>query len=121
MSVVQSNASRFTDPENLPPKPVYVFRGHVAEITALNFIRNDTQLVSGYHSLTSHSNCSDTDGWIVLWNMTSRRPTAVWKAHEASVLSIREWGMEKLITYGDEVSSFLTVEMDGTGRCLCGS
>jgi len=47
MSVVQSSASRFTDPDNLPPKPVYVFRGHVAEITALNFIRNNSRLVSG--------------------------------------------------------------------------
>lgn len=106
MSVVQSNASRFIDTENLPPKPVYVFRGHVAEITALNFIRNDALLVSGYHPLTSHSNCSDTDGWIVVWNMTSRRPTAVWKAHEASVLSVREWGVEKLITYRDEALLF---------------
>src|SRR5271156_5640551 len=99
MSVVQSQPGRFVEPENLPPKPVYVFRGHVAEITSLNFIRNKTRLVSGYALPCTHSNCSDTDGWIVIWNMTSRRPSAVWKAHGASVLSISEWGPETLITY----------------------
>jgi len=106
MSVVQSSASRFTDPDNLPPKPVYVFRGHVAEITALNFIRNNSRLVSGLQPSPAISDVSDTDGWIVVWHMTSRRPSAVWKAHEASVLSIREWGVEKLITYSDEAHSF---------------
>jgi hypothetical protein len=46
-AVVQGQKSRFVDPETLPPKPIYVFRGHVAEITALRFIRNNTRLVSG--------------------------------------------------------------------------
>ena len=50
-AMVQGQKSRFVDPENLPPKPIYVFRGHVAEITTLQFIRNNTRLVSGYHIL----------------------------------------------------------------------
>jgi len=46
MSGVQ-NKSRFVNPENLPPKPIYVLRGHIAEITSLRFLRNNTRLVSG--------------------------------------------------------------------------
>jgi hypothetical protein len=49
MSVVQSN-TRFVNPDSLPPKPIYVLRGHIAEITCLRFIRNNTRLVSGYHA-----------------------------------------------------------------------
>jgi hypothetical protein len=41
---------------------------------------------------------SDADGWVVLWDMATRRPATVWKAHDASVLSIRDWGSSKLIT-----------------------
>ena len=48
-AVIQGQKSRFVEPGNLPPKPIYVFRGHVAEITALQFIRNNSRLVSGYH------------------------------------------------------------------------
>jgi WD40 repeat protein len=45
------------------------------------------------------SNFSDADGWIVVWDMTSRRPIAVWKGHDAGVLSVHNWGEDKLITY----------------------
>jgi ASTRA-associated protein 1 len=37
--------------------------------------------------------------------MGTRRPLAVWRAHSASVLSIREWGCEKLVTYSDQSES----------------
>ena len=33
---------------NLPPSPIYVFRGHIAEITSLTFIRDNLYLASGY-------------------------------------------------------------------------
>lgn len=98
MSVIPGTSSRFMSPEDLPPSPIYVFRGHVSEITALQFIRDNTRLVSGYTSILCHAEYSDTDGWIVVWLMISRRPTAVWKGHDAGVLSIREWGTESLIT-----------------------
>jgi ASTRA-associated protein 1 len=99
MSLVSSKKTRFVDPQSLPPSPVYVFRGHVAEITAIQFIKTDTQFVSGHCILTHRADYSDTDGWIVGWDMASRRPNAVWHGHGASVLSIREWGTDKLITY----------------------
>lgn len=44
----------------------------------------------------------------------------MWKGHDASVLSIREWGADKLITYYS-VRSGLTLDMDGMGRYLYGS
>ena len=99
MSLVSGPRIRFMDPENLSPSPVYVFRGHVAEITAIQFIRNDTRFVSGHYILIHRANYRDTDGWIVVWDMASRRSNAVWQGHNASVMSIREWGAEKLITY----------------------
>src|SRR5271169_6174844 len=80
--------TRFVDSEKLPPSPQYVFRGQVAEITCLQFISDDQSVVSG-----------DAEGWVVVWRMSTRRPTAVWRAHEASVLSIHQWG-ERIITYG---------------------
>src|SRR5437667_472114 len=104
MSVIQTQKGRFVEPENLPPKPTYVFRGHVAEITALQFIRRNTRLVSGYPTLAIQTFLMhrDSDGWTVVWDMTSRRPATVWKAHDASLLTIRAWGCDKLITYRDE-------------------
>jgi hypothetical protein len=48
MSVAATQKSRFVDPDNLPPSPIYVFRGHVAEITAVSFLRNDSRLASGW-------------------------------------------------------------------------
>jgi ASTRA-associated protein 1 len=51
------------------------------------------------------SESRDSDGWIVVWNMSTRRPLAVWRAHNASVLSIREWTCEKLVTYSDQSES----------------
>lgn len=100
MSVVEGN-TRFVDPDSFPPKPIYVLRGHTAEITSLRFIRNNARLISGYRAkLDPFFNSSDADGWVVLWDMASRRPSAVWKAHDASVLSIRDWNGNKLITYG---------------------
>jgi hypothetical protein len=46
MSLVPGQKARFVDPLNLPPSPQYVFRGHVAEITAVEFIRNNSRLVT---------------------------------------------------------------------------
>lgn len=51
MSLVSGQRARFVDPEGLPPTPVYVFRGHVAEITALQFIKKDTRFASGHYIL----------------------------------------------------------------------
>ncbi|OBT68530.1 hypothetical protein VE03_01678 [Pseudogymnoascus sp. 23342-1-I1] len=74
-----------------PPEATYIFRGHAAQIHSTQFIRGNTRLVTG-----------DADGWIVLWGLASRRPTAVWRAHEAAILGVAEWGSDRLITHGKD-------------------
>lgn len=34
---------------------------------------------------------ADADGWVVVWNVSTRRPVAVWKAHEGAVMNVAEW------------------------------
>lgn len=71
----------------LPPaQPAYILRGHAAQIHSTTFIRSNSRLVTG-----------DADGWIVLWSLATKRATAVWRAHEAAILGVCEWG-ERLIT-----------------------
>lgn len=70
-----------------PAQPTYIFRGHTSQVHALHFFRQNTRLLSG-----------DADGWVVLWDMVIRRPTAVWKAHEKSILTLDHWGDERILT-----------------------
>ncbi|PGH02410.1 hypothetical protein AJ79_07642 [Helicocarpus griseus UAMH5409] len=62
----------------LPPAtPVYVLRGHSSPIHALRFYANNSRLIS-----------ADADGWVVVWNMGTKRAVASWKAHESAVLGV---------------------------------
>jgi WD40 repeat protein len=73
---------------SLPPaQPSYVLRGHAAQIHAVAFIKSNTRLVTG-----------DAEGWLIVWSLATKRATAVWKAHEGSIVGIGEWGPERLIT-----------------------
>lgn len=58
--------------------PVYILRGHVAPIHALHIFSQNLRLVSG-----------DADGWIVVWDLITKRPVTVWKAHEGAVLEVK--------------------------------
>ncbi|KAF2873307.1 WD40-repeat-containing domain protein [Massariosphaeria phaeospora] len=74
----------------LPPaQPAYIFRGHTSQIHSLQFVRGNTRLVTG-----------DADGWIVCWRLESKRPVAVWRAHDAAILGTAEWGPDKILTHG---------------------
>ncbi|RUS21038.1 hypothetical protein BC937DRAFT_93786, partial [Endogone sp. FLAS-F59071] len=42
----------------------------------------------------------DADGQVLVWDLKTRRTTVKWKAHKDSVLSIQEWGANRLITHG---------------------
>jgi WD40 repeat protein len=78
-------------PRNMPlspAQPVYILRGHSASIHAVLFIRSNSRLIT-----------ADAEGWIVLWNVSTRRPVAVWKAHEASILGAAPWGDDRIITW----------------------
>lgn len=70
-----------------PPTPTYVLRGHSSAIHALEFFASNTYLASG-----------DTDGWLVVWKLSSKRPVAVWKAHEGGLMQIKQWTGQTLIT-----------------------
>ncbi|ORY16787.1 WD40-repeat-containing domain protein [Clohesyomyces aquaticus] len=75
---------------SLPPaQPSYIFRGHSAHIHSVQIVRQNTRLLTG-----------DADGWIVYWKLESKRPVAVWKAHDAAILGTAEWGFDKIITHG---------------------
>lgn len=71
----------------LPPAtPVYVLRGHGAPIHALCFFGQNSKL-----ALAS----GDADGWIVIWSVVTKRPIAVWKAHEGAVLEVKGFFFEQ--------------------------
>lgn len=74
---------------NRPPTPAYIFRGHEAAIHALHFFHANHFFASG-----------DVNGWIVIWRLTTKRPVAVWKAHDAAVSGIKDWRGDRLITHG---------------------
>ncbi|KKZ59933.1 hypothetical protein EMCG_05252 [[Emmonsia] crescens] len=74
--------SALSEPElqtgKLPPAtPVYVLRGHASPIHALRFYSRNSRLISG-----------DAEGWVVVWNMSTKRAVASWKAHESAVLGV---------------------------------
>lgn len=74
--------------ELLPPaQPSFVLRGHSAQIHALHFTQGNNRLLT-----------ADADGWVVSWNLAFKRPVAVWKAHDNSVLAVGTWGRNRVIT-----------------------
>lgn len=72
----------------LPPaQPSYIFRGHGAAIHSVQMVRHNTRLLTG-----------DADGCVVLWKLESKRPVAVWRAHDAAILGTGEWLSDRVIT-----------------------
>ncbi|OLN81206.1 ASTRA-associated protein 1 [Colletotrichum chlorophyti] len=71
------------------PHPKSILRGHKAQVHALTFIRGNERLASG-----------DADGFVVLWDLTIMRPTAVWRPHKEAILGIEGWGHSRIITHG---------------------
>ncbi|EPE28353.1 WD40 repeat-like protein [Glarea lozoyensis ATCC 20868] len=73
------------------PQPSYILRGHASQIHSTSFIRQNTRLITG-----------DAEGWIVIWSIAIKRPVAVWRAHEGSILGTGAWGTNKIITHGKD-------------------
>lgn len=68
-----------TSQQSLPPAtPRYILRGHASAIQALHFFANNSRLIS-----------ADADGWLVLWDVPSKRARAVWQAHQGAVLEVK--------------------------------
>ena len=90
--------------ELLPPaQPAFILRGHSAQIHALHFTHGNTRLLT-----------ADAEGWVVSWNIASKRPVAVWQAHDQAILSVGSWSSDRIITcvHGQEV---LHVQADSKG------
>lgn len=60
-----------------PPTPKYILRGHTSPIQSLKFYAQNSRLVSG-----------DSDGWIVVWDMATKRAVGCWKAHGGAILCV---------------------------------
>jgi len=73
----------------LPIQPAYILRGHKAQIHALHFLHNNSRLLSG-----------DATGHVVLWDTSTKRAKAVWKAHDGGVLGFGIWDDDKVISHG---------------------
>ncbi|KAL9080754.1 MAG: hypothetical protein Q9157_000541 [Trypethelium eluteriae] len=72
-----------------PAQPVYVLRGHNSPIHAVAIIRHNSRLLTG-----------DADGWVSLWSLATKRAVAVWRAHQATILGLKEWGDDNIISQG---------------------
>lgn len=87
-SSVSSESTSTTTFKKLPPaQPVYILRGHTTAIHSIEFIRCNTRLITG-----------DAEGWVVLWDVVTKRPAVVWKAHGNAILRSTAWGRDKIIT-----------------------
>lgn len=71
-----------TMPPTPPPlQPTYILRGHAAPLHTVHFLA-PTRLAT-----------ADADGWLIIWDLASKRPIAVWRAHDgAAVLAVGNWG-----------------------------
>lgn len=105
-----------------PATPIYILRGHASPIHALHIYSQNLRLVSG-----------DANGWIVVWDLVTKRPMTAWKAHEGAILEARGFnvgsGATEIYTYDDSstpiwVSAILltsTIDMAATTNYVCGS
>ncbi|KAJ4986294.1 Dihydroxyacetone phosphate acyltransferase [Stagonosporopsis vannaccii] len=74
----------------LPPaQPSYILRGHASQVHSVQFVRQNTRLITG-----------DADGWVIYWKLETKRALAVWKAHDGAILGTAEWAHDKIITHG---------------------
>ncbi|KAG7928090.1 hypothetical protein KL925_001390 [Ogataea polymorpha] len=73
-------------------------RGHKDAISALQvfYVPSSLAALSGDREIqlmTPTLMSSDESGWIYWWDLTSRRPLGVWKAHNGNVLTIKQLGL----------------------------
>ncbi|PWW79492.1 WD40 repeat-like protein [Tuber magnatum] len=96
------SASKPPPATTAPAQPTYILRGHAAQIHSVHFYSSNTRLAT-----------ADASGWVILWSLLTRRATAVWKAHEGSVLKVDDWD-GKIVTHGRDNKLFVwRVEEEG--------
>ncbi len=72
-----------------PPQPVYILRGHAAQIHSVQFAHQNRRLLTG-----------DAEGWVVFWKVETKRALVVWRAHHGAILGTAQWRCDRIITYG---------------------
>ncbi|KAK3988213.1 ASTRA-associated protein 1 [Cladorrhinum sp. PSN332] len=72
-----------------PAQPKSILRGHKTQVHATAFVRNNERLLTG-----------DSEGFVVVWDLTIMRPRAVWQAHTKAILGIAGWGRDRIISHG---------------------
>lgn len=79
------------------PKQKASLRGHNAAITcSISF--------EDFNSNTNILVTSDENGWISCWDILTKRPIAVWRAHSSTVLSLLQIEQNLLLTHGKDSS-----------------
>lgn len=82
----------------------FSLRGHRAPISC----------ISTYDAIVASG---DRDGWIVLWDVTSRRPRALWKAHDGNINTLKKTP-EGLLSHGrDNCVRIWSVEQHDLEQC----
>lgn len=66
-----------------------ILRAHKAAVASVAFSDEQPELASG-----------DADGWVIWWSVESRRPLAVWRAHEGALLAVIWLPQCRLLTHG---------------------
>lgn len=75
-------------PQHHPPAtPIYILRGHASPIHGLHIFHQNLRLISG-----------DADGWVVVWDLVSKRPIASWKAHDGALLEVKGFSPDAATT-----------------------
>lgn len=77
------------------PKQVFTLRGHLSSTTCVISI-NDP-LNETYTILSS-----DSKGWVIWWNLRNKRPIGTWKAHDSSILTLKQLSNGYLLTHGKD-------------------
>ncbi|GAB7362660.1 hypothetical protein MBLNU230_g2969t1 [Neophaeotheca triangularis] len=81
-----------TTPTPLPPaQPTYTLRGHTAQLHSLHFYSPPSLPSSPPSSSRVLLFSGDADGWVVVWDLVTRRAVLVWRPHRGGVLGVGVW------------------------------
>lgn len=80
-------------------------RGHKAAVACIT--QKDDFLVS-----------ADRDGWVIVWNLATKRPRAIWKAHEGHIVTLKLTAMG-LLTHGRDLHiRFWVMSPESLDKCV---
>lgn len=77
----------------MKPIELCTLRGHLNDITC-----TEPYYIGGRVSLVS----ADSNGWIIWWDINTRRPNCVWKGHDSNIVTIRQICNGLLLTHSKD-------------------